>query len=175
MNDTAGIGHNILGIDDDTFLRHARTIGSIEGEMAIVRKRLNKARKAARADGIKLKLFDAMRQVADLPRAEQQEHLAHQQAYLRWLRSPIGTQFSLSLDDDPTLDVGEDADDRVASQVVEDARGAGYRAALAGEWQDANPHDENSESGQAWIAGFHEGQSVQAHAMGEDSDENSGT
>ena len=169
MSDAA-IGHNLadgIGVDEESFLQHAKTIGALEAEKKVLQAKINKARKAAKADGIQLGIFDAMRKIADLSRPEQQEHISHSKAYLVWLKSPIGLQFSLDLEDDPSLDPGEEADERIAAQVVEDARGAGYRAALKGEWMDTNPHEANSEAGQAWIAGYNEAQEVQVRKMGD--------
>lgn len=153
-----------VGVPEDVFIRHAKIIGDLEHERQQVQQKLKKARKEARADNIKLMNFDAMRRVADLTRDDQAEHMAHNIAYLRYLRVPVGTQLSLALDPAGGPD---ETDAEVAARVGADAEANGWRAGLAGAWEDDNPHEANSVAGQRWIKGYREAQKKAAAAMGE--------
>lgn len=159
--------HNRLGFDRETFDKHCALIGRAEAEMAVAREKLKKARKAAKADGIMLKRFDAIRHLADLPRAEQELQLLHDQAYLQWLRAPVGHQFALSLDGAGDA-YDDESDEDVEARTVEDAKGAGWRAGLKGEvWEKDCPHDANTAAGQAWIEAYREGQQKATKALAE--------
>ena len=158
--------HNRLGFDRETFDKHCAVIGRCEAELNIAREKLKKARKAAKADGVLLKRFDAMRHLAELPRAEQELQLLHDQAYLQWLRAPVGHQFSMELAAGDAYD--EETDEAIEARTVEDARGAGWRAGLKGEvWEDENPHDANTAAGQAWLEAYREGQEKATKALAE--------
>lgn len=157
--------HNRIGIDQETFDKHHALIARAEAEMAVAREKLKKVRKAAKADGIMLKLFDAQRHLAELPRGEQELQLFHSQAYLQWLRAPVGHQFALSLDGGgDAFDEESDAD--AEARIVEEAKGAGWRAGLKGEaWEDENPHDVNTPAGQAWLDAYRDGQKKALEAI----------
>lgn len=162
---TATEGHNRIGFDRQTFDKHCAIIGHAEAEMAIAREKLKKARKQAKADGILLKRFDAMRHLADLPRSEQELQLLHDQSYLQWLRAPVGYQFTLSIDG--SGDAFDDESEASAeARIVEEAKGAGWRAGLKGDvFEDQGPHGAATPAGQAWIEGYREGQAKALEAI----------
>lgn len=160
---TESIGHNSIGVDQPTFDKYVAKISAAESKVAIAKEELKKARKAARAEGIILGVFDRTRQLADMTRSEQTTEMIHTATYLRWLRAPIGAQFEFNLDADPHE---EETDEAATSRLIQDAEAAGWRAGLEGKlWEDDNPHDGNTDVGQAWLKGFRDGQAKNAEAM----------
>ncbi len=162
----AGEGHNLIGIDQPTFNAWVAKISGAEAECKTANERRNKLRKQMRAGGIKLGVFDAMRRLVELPRTEQAEDLTHSRYYLEWLRSPLGHQITMAFD--APGDAFDEDDKAAEARIVDDARGAGWRAGLAGKWEDDNPHEVNSEPGQAWLGAYRDGQKKNAEALGGD-------
>lgn len=164
-------GHNSIAITPEQFSAAIRTLAPLEAARDKAKANLKAARKQLRADGFLLVIFDAMRKLADLPRLEQITNWTHSVAYLKYLRSPIGSQLKMDFDDvDPFKADGAGLE----AQAVEDAEGDGYRLGLAGEaWEDSNPHPVSSKVGQAWIKGYREGVAAAVKAMG--SDDHSGS
>ncbi len=163
-------GHNIIGVDQATLDKwgpiHSRDTAAVK----LAQAQRNKTRKGMRADGIILRVFDRTETLAGMSRAEQQTEMAHTEAYLKWHRAPAGTQFSLTLVPNDAFD---DDDEAAEARVVEDAKGAGWRAGLAGEWQAASPYTTDTPPGQAWLEGWHEGQKKNAEALAGDADSGS--
>lgn len=158
-------GHNSIGLTEVQFNDWLPKLTRAEAEAKMAKEKVNTIRKGMRADGIKLKVFDAYRHLADLTRDEQCEHLAHSAMYLKWLRSPLAEQISMNFERPDPL---TEDDDAVAARVIEDAKGAGWRAGLSGSMFEADcPHDENTPQGQAWIGAYREGQEQAALALGD--------
>ncbi len=161
-------GHNSAGVTPEVFNRHLALIEAADAEIAIANKKRSTLRKAARADGIKLTEFDAMRKVAGLSRLEQIEKLTAARDYLIYLRSPLGAQMKMDFD---SVDPFNETDDAARERIAADAEADGYRAGLAGvKWEDDNPHQPLTPEGQAWIKGYREGQTNRAEALGNDGD-----
>lgn len=159
-------GHNSAGVTVEVFNRHLALIEAAEAACIISNKRRNTLRKSARADGILLGEFDAMRKLAGLTRLEQIDKLTASRAYLIYLRSPLGEQMKMEFD---SLDPFNETDDAAARVRIEaDAESDGYRAGLAGViWEDDNPHEVSGNEGQAWIKGWRDGQTNRVEALGE--------
>ena len=130
----------------------------------------NTERKLARAAGIRLTEFDAMRLLVSLPRAEAIDKLTAARSYLIFMHSPLGEQMSMDFD---AIDPFSETDEAAKARIVTDAAAAGYRAGLAGVvFEDDSPHGAASPEGQAWIGGYREGQTEKVKALG---DEDSGS
>ncbi len=159
-------GHNLIGIDQNDFNGWVAKIAAVEAECKIANQKRTKLRKQMRTEGVKLGVFDAMRKLVELDRTEQAEQLSHSRYYLEWLRSPLGHQITMEFE--ATGDAFDDDEEGAAARIIEDAKGAGWRAGLAGKWEDDNPHEVNSEPGQAWLGEYRDGQKKNAKALGGD-------
>lgn len=157
-------GHNTIGVTKEVFDKHLAIIGNLEAEKAALQLRIKRARKLAKADGIRLKNFDAMRALADLPRAELQDNLGHNAWYLKWLQAPVGVQLSMF---DDEIDDGTGGDDEAAfERLVAEAKGAGWRAGMTGSaFETECPHDANTPQGQAWIGAYRDAQAKAVEAL----------
>ncbi len=164
-----GAGHNSAGVTPEVFNKHLALIEASEAECKIAAQKRVTLRKSARADGIKLTEFDAMRKVAGLTRLEQIDKLTAARDYLVFLRSPLGAQMKLDFD---SLSPFSETDDATAlARIAADAESDGYRAGLAGVvWEDGNPHEVPSDEGQGWLKGYRDGQVNRVEALGDESD-----
>ncbi len=159
-----GIGNNSAGVTAEVFNRHLALIETAEAACEIANKKRSTLRKSARAAGIKLTEFDAMRKVAGLTRLEQIEKLTAARDYLIYLRSPLGAQMKMEFD---AIDPFNEDDAAAKVRIEADAEAEGYRAGLAGVlWEDNNPHEVPSDAGQGWIKGWREGQTNRTEALG---------
>ena len=158
-------GHNLIGVDRNDFDGWSARHSAATEELKVAQAKRNKIRKAMRAAGIILGVFDRTAKLVDMSREEQQTEFVHTEAYLKWHRAPIGQQFSLIL---VSNDAFDDDDEGAAALIVEDAKGAGWRAGRDGKWEDVNPHPANSEAGQAWLGAYREGQEKKTLALGGD-------
>jgi ribosome modulation factor len=159
-----GIGNNSAGVTAEVFNRHLALIETAEAACDIANKKRSTLRKSARAAGIKLTEFDAMRKIAGLPRLEQIEKLTASRDYLVYLRSPLGAQMTWDFD---TIDPFNEDDEAARVRIDDDAETDGYRAGLAGvKWEKDNPHELLTPEGQAWINGYRDGQTKKAEALG---------
>ena len=160
-------GHNLVGFDQATFDKwcaiHSRDTAAVK----LAQAQRNKTRKAMRADGIILGIFDRTEKLAEMSSDEQQAEHVHTEAYLKWRRAPRGHQFSLTL---VSNDPFEEDDEAVEARIVEGARGAGWRAGLAGKWEDENPYTANTAAGQAWLGAYRDGQKKNAEALSGDNE-----
>lgn len=156
-------GHNSAGVTAEIFNKHMALIEAAEAACKSANQNRSQLRKAARADGIILGIFDAMRKLVELPRAEQIQRWEFSLACLAFMRNPVGTQIRMDFD---AIDPFTESDADASIRIVADAEAEGYRAGLAGVlWEDDNPHEVPSESGQAWIKGHRDGQTNRAQAL----------
>jgi ribosome modulation factor len=163
-----GIGNNSAGVTAEVFNRHLALIETAEAACEIANKKRSTLRKSARAAGIRLTEFDAMRKIAGLPRLEQIEKLTSARDYLIYLRSPLGAQMKMEFD---AIDPFNEDDAAAKTRIAADAEAEGYRAGLAGVlWEDNNPHSPDLPEGQCWIKGWREGQTNRAEALGDEVD-----
>ncbi len=166
LTTTPEAGHNSAGVKPAIFNRHLALIEAAEEACKIANEKRSTLRKSARADGILLTEFDAMRRVAGLPRLEQIAKLEASRDYLIFLRSPLGDQMKMNFD---TIDPFNEDDDAARARIEADAEADGYRAGLAGvKWEDDNPHLPALPEGQAWIKGWRAGQTNRAEALGDE-------
>lgn len=154
--EAATIGHNsTILVTEDQF--HAFKFRHIDAQAKLEKARAekNKLRKEMKAAGINLGDFDAHMRLTNLSRDEAQDHLNHLAHYLRWSRVPLGEQIPLDLGvpSDPL----EKDDDAAIQHIVEDAIKAGFLAGLSGHPDTENPHDGNTDAGQAWIGAHRDG------------------
>ncbi len=166
----SGEGHNLIGVDQETFDKWSAIHSRDTAAVKLAQAQRNKTRKGMRAAGIILGVFDRTEKLAGMSRQEAQTEMVHTEAYLRYHRAPLGQQFSLTL---VSSDAYDDDDDAAEARVIEDAKGAGWRAGRAGEWQEKSPYTADSASGQAWLEAWHEGQKKNAEALGGDADSGS--
>lgn len=162
----ASTGHNSAGVTAAIFNKHLALIESAEAACKITNQKRTTLRKAARAEGIILGLFDAIRKLVELPRAEQIQRWEASLDYLRFMHNPIGTQITMNFD---SVDPFNEDDEMALKRIEADAETEGYRAGLAGvKWEDENPHEVPSNAGQAWIKGHRDGQKKNAEALGDE-------
>lgn len=159
-------GHNSAGVTAEMFNKWWARIERADAKCKIANDERVADRKQARADGIKLTEFDAMRKVAGLPRIEAIEKLTAARDYLIFMHSPLGAQMTMDFDAVDPLN----EDDKAARVRIEaDAETDGYRAGLAGvKWEKDNPHEPLTPEGQAWIKGYRDGQTNRAEALGDE-------
>ena len=159
-------GHNLIGVDREAYDKWSALHSRDTATVKLAQAQRNKTRKAMRAAGIILGVFDRAEKLSEMSREERLAELLHTEAYLRYNRTPMGTQFSLDIESGDAFD----GDDKGAEKrIIEDAKGAGYRAGRAGKvFDDGYPHPVNSEPGQAWIGAYRDGQEKNVMAMGSD-------
>ncbi len=163
---TPGIGNNSAGVTAEIFNRHLALIEAAEAACKTANQNRAQLRKAARADGIILGIFDAMRKLVELPRLEQIQRWEFSLDCLRFMRNPVGSQITF---DFSSVDPFNETDEAAKVRIAADAEAEGYRAGLAGVlWEDNNPHEVSSDAGQGWIKGWREGQTNRAEALGDD-------
>ena len=163
--DSPPAGHNSGGITAEVYNRWWNRIEQADAKCKAANTHRNTERKLARAAGIRLTEFDAMRLLVTLPRAEAIDKLTAARSYLIFMRSPLGEQMSMDFD---SVDPFNETDEAAKARIVADAAAAGYRAGLAGvKWEDDNPHEVPSDEGQAWIGGWREGQTEKTKALGD--------
>ncbi len=161
-------GHNSAAVTAAVFNKHLALIEQADEACKIANAIRSTTRKSARADGIKLGEFDAMRKLAALPRLEQIDKLTASRDYLIYLRSPLGAQMKM---DFAAVDPFNEDDDAARARIEADAESDGYRTGLAGiKWEDDNPHKALTPEGQAWLKGWREGQTNLVEALGDESD-----
>ncbi len=169
--ETPQAGHNAGGITSEVYNKWWNRIEQADAKCKLANAHRNTERKQARAAGIRLTEFDAMRLLVELPRAEAIDKLTAARSYLIFMRSPLGEQMSMDFD---AVDPFNETDETAKLRIVADAGAAGYRAGLAGVvWEDSNPHEVPSDEGQAWIGGWREGQTEKTKALGDDADSGS--
>ncbi len=161
-----GEGHNLIGVDREAYDKFSALHSRDTAAVKLAQAQRNKTRKAMRAAGIILGVFDRAEKLSEMSREERQAELLHTEAYLRYNRTPMGTQFSLDIG---TGDAFDGDDEGAEARIIEDAKGAGYRAGRAGiVFEDGNPYEANSEQGQAWIGAYRDGQKKNVMALGGD-------
>ena len=166
--DATPVGHNSGGVTPEVYNRWWSRIEQADAKCKLANTHRTTERKLARAAGIRLTEFDAMRLLATLPRAEAITKLEAARSYLIFMRSPLGEQMNMDFD---SVDPFNETDEAAKARIVTDATAAGYRAGLAGVvWEDDNPHEVPSDEGQAWIGGWRDGQTEQIKALGDDKD-----
>lgn len=147
------------------FLKHYRLIGDAKREMDRITEELRSARgqyrsalKIAKKHGVnQAMLIEAMRIHTIADEAEVAMEFRDLGRYLRYLNSPLGSQFSLF--DDGAADVPTDV--RREHEDWE-AHEQGYRAAQGGVPIEECPHPAGSELAQVWSLGHAKGSKVAA-------------
>ena len=157
-----GAGHNSIEVIEADFLKFLADLEDLDAKIKVLTDQRKKHRKTMRAAGIRLTEFDAFRKFSDMTRGDVQDHFTHLKQYMEWGRIPIGTQFDLNLDD--PIDDDED-DEQIIQRAVSDATQAGFMAGLKNMPDTENPHDGNTEAGQAWIKAHHDGLERRKHEL----------
>ena len=150
----SGTGIEVEGLTQERFAHHVAAITRQKAAVVAEREKLNKLRKSAKADGIVLKELDATMIVADMNRVEQEEYVERTRWYLEMLRVPAGSQMTLKFEKPKD---GKSGDKKRAEQAAEEALGKGYRAGLEERPDSENPYQPNTDEGQAWLKGRHDG------------------
>ena len=163
----AAVGHNsLVEIGEQDFLAIVAQLGDVEAELKVLKDRRKKLRKEARGRGVRMTALDQALRMAEMERGEPQAHLVNLVTYMRWLRAPLGHQFTLSFTggEDDSAD-GVDDDAAVEREAIKDAEFAGFTAGLNDKPQKENPYTANSPAGQAWLKFWHDGQKARKHKM----------
>ena len=156
-------GHNsAIEVPEDQFLAWVARIERKRAAKKAADTEYKTERKAARAAGIRLKELDQAMEIRELSREDAGERVSHLAAYLRYLKAPIGHQFTLQLETAIDDDLSDEA---IEGRASGDAFGDGHMVGLKGGDPKDNPFDGNSPAGQKWLEGFHEGAGVLKFAM----------
>jgi hypothetical protein len=156
------IGHNSeIEIGEADFLKFFADHSDLEEQIESLSAKRKKLRKHMRAAGVRLTEFDAMRKLQNMQRKDVEDHFVHLKHYMAWGRVPMGTQFSFELD--PESD--EEPEEKIIARAVEEATSAGFLAGLKNVAPSENPHDGNSDQGQAWIKAHHDGLAQREHEL----------
>ncbi|MEM7211961.1 MAG: hypothetical protein AAF479_08715 [Pseudomonadota bacterium] len=166
------MGHNSIEVTEADFLKFFADHSDLEEQIEILATKKKRLRKAMRHAGIRLTEFDAMRKFQDMQRKDIEDHFVHLKAYMSWGRVPLGTQFTLDIE--PVQD--EEPEEKIIARAVEEATSEGFLAGLKNLSPAENPHDGNSEQGQAWLKAHGDGVARREHElsvdpMGEGDDE----
>jgi hypothetical protein len=149
----AGIGDN--GPDEACFLKHVRACVLADEKLAEAKSARSKIRKLAKADGIELKVADAVITMGQWEPGEIREHFATRARYAIWMGLPIGTQTDL-FDGVPE-----------AATPDLDWKAKGYTAAVTGKGAYAEaPENCPPDQIQNYLAGVHDGHAKIAGEMG---------
>lgn len=151
-----GAGHNSIGVSEDKYHAFMAAHIDLDEQAAIIAQKRKKLRKSMRAEGIRLTEFDAAMKFAEMSRADVQDHFVHLQQYMRWNRHPVGTQFSLDLGGSASGDFEDE--EAIKARASETAIQDGFFAGISNKPMSSNPHDDNTDAGQAWIKAWHDGQ-----------------
>lgn len=134
-------------VDDAIVLVHLQKIQTAERKKDEAVNALRSARKAAKADGISLKTFDAVRHLAKLDEHEVTDDFNDMIRYARILQVPVYSQLELFA-----------APTAAEDQVIIKAGMNGLRAGRTGADAATNPYDPGSPAGQMWLEQWHKGQ-----------------
>lgn len=152
----AGPGHNsVIEISEEKYHAYVGRHADLEEQAQIIAKKKKNLRKQMRADGIRLTEFDAASKLAELKRDDVDDHFRHLQQYLRWNRVPIGEQFELNI---PEAAGGFEDEAAILARATATATQDGFWAGIRNRPMGENPHDDNTDAGQAWIKAWHDGQ-----------------
>jgi hypothetical protein len=142
-----GPGHNV---DEAAQFRvYVADLTAIDEKIASLKAVRNKLRKTAKANGIELKLADAIIRLADWEPEEIKQRFAVTEAYARFMGLPVGTQPSL-FDDERLPDVERDRAKWDARGFSDGVRGIG--------WPDKPPVECHQDCAQSYGAGWERGQ-----------------
>ena len=146
-DDPAAAGHNI---DDAAVFRvYVADLTAIDEKIETLKAARNKLRKTAKANGIELKLADAIIRLADWEPEQIKERFAVTERYARFMGLPVGTQPSL-FDDERLPDVERDRAKWDARGFSDGVRGVG--------WADKAPAECGPDCTQSYGAGWERGQ-----------------
>ncbi len=109
-------------------------------------------RKQAKGDGVDMKALDAAMTFYGMDDDKRFSYFRNLDAYMRYLRTPTGTQFGLFEAELPLPNDKAYADGKFAGQM--------------GKSLSDNPHDMNTDAGQEWTRGYHDGQKSIIEKMG---------
>jgi hypothetical protein len=145
----AGPDHNTLTEDQERalFFHHLNRVKAQKAVVASETGSLRSLYKIAKADGFSKKDIDFALSLESRKEEETLEERRRQQRIAFWLQHPIGTQ----------PDMFDFQPDR--TPLADRAYEAGKIAGMKGE-PNRPPHDENTEAGQKWMAGWHKGQEL---------------
>lgn len=115
---------------------------------------LRSARKAAKADGVDLKVLDAVRTLLKQDESELADGFNQTVRYAHLLNVPVYGQ--LTLFESPEI---------TEETVRERGYAAGLRAGKLGQDQSTNPHDPTAPAGMAWVEGWYDGQKILLSAI----------
>lgn len=130
-------------VTEKTFLSHLESLRQSKDAVEKAKGRYKAARKAAKADGISLKELDDAVSLASEDHDEVRSRYATTVQYLKWLRSPIGTQ----------LDAFAGLADLT---IAEKAHGDGFAASLRGEPTESCPHAPGTSQREDWLRGWND-------------------
>lgn len=162
MKDTTpSVGHNsTIEIGEGKYHAYVAAHADLDAEIEGLKAKRKKLRKKMRADGIRLVQFDAAQTLAAMKRSDVEDHFLHLKQYMTWNRHPIGTQFGLDLGEPQEGDFEDE--DVVLAKAKESAIQEGFWAGITNKPMSENPHDDNTDAGQAWIQAWHDGQEKRA-------------
>ncbi len=164
MTDENGIGDNGPPDDQDEFeltpleqkalfFSHLNPMLRQKAVCDEARAKYNKLRKLAKAEGFKLRLMD---EAVRINEAEDDEIIVQEikdrVQMAVWLGLPVGSQLGMFEDTDHL------------APLVDRARDEGTVAGALGK-EPRSAYEESTEAGQAWLAGWHEGQKGNAEAL----------
>lgn len=147
----AGIGHNggRLSEEDEMNLLFINVglVSNAQAKLATANSEVRNAYKRAKADGFSKKQVDlAIRLRTEEGQKSFKADLEDSARIARWSGMAIGEQGSLF-------------DEKDRTPIAERAYDEGRRAGLQSEDLNSNPYDVTTEAGQAYISGWHDGQS----------------
>lgn len=140
-------------VTDATFFRNLRIIEEAEAQKDKAVAKLRTARKTAKDDGIVLADLDAVRRLAKLAPNEIAEMHNNGVRYSRLLNVPFYSQMEMFDPEEGDVD------------ILEKAAADGELAGKLGRGLNANPHDEDTEAGQAWMKGYYAGEEQAKEGM----------
>ena len=138
------------------FLMHVSKIAAAESKKDKAVAELRAARKAAKGDGIGLKIMDAVRLLAKQDEHELTAEFNTKTTYAKYLSVPLYSQFELF-----------DSPEAAEEAVNERAFHKGIYAGKTGCGAEANPYDISSTAGQEWERGRGDGQAILMKGFGE--------
>lgn len=146
------------GVTSNVFHHHVKALADLKKQEKAIRDKIKLQKKQAVDDGIVVRDLNWAVEQADRPVAEQIQEYNRRISYLRFLKSPVGTQATLIDDFDGVTSMT----DEQRAQFWHDE---GYQASATGKNRDVCTHDPNSEAGRKWMEGYQTNQDELAQGI----------
>lgn len=146
-NGDADATHNQFNQSDTLYWIHRHR--EIEAKEKALKKERNMLRRDMKNQGVMLNEFDRMRGLMEMSDSAIEDTFKQLFRLMRFVALPIGTQIGF-FDDRPEAPEPKDARQRAGEQ--------GFMAGATGANQTDNPHELNTDAGQAWLEQWHKGQ-----------------